>query len=124
MSTSLSGGSATCVVELDEIRKPQQLPATKEPSLNINRRLSRVESQNSRTIHDKYDADGTLPSPTTATEELQKWNYPKKNMLRTFAAFWGFIVMGANDAAVGVSERLLYNMNLKTNGSARRCSHM
>jgi hypothetical protein len=102
MSTLQPGGSSTCVVELDEIKPPQQDSLTQEPTLSINRRLSKVESRHSKTNHGEHDADGTLPSPTTATEEVQKWNYPRKNMFRTFAAFWGFIIMGANDAAVGV----------------------
>ena len=36
-------------------------------------------------------------------EELQTWNHPSVNFWRTCAAFWCFIVMGANDAAYGVS---------------------
>ena len=34
---------------------------------------------------------------------LEKWNQPRVNIHRTFAAFWSFLVMGANDAAYGVS---------------------
>jgi hypothetical protein len=102
MSTLQSGGSSTCVVELDDMKAPQQEIHTKTQTPSINRRLSRVESQRSKIVRDEDDADGSLPSPTTATDEIQKWNYPRKNMFRTFAAFWGFIIMGANDAAVGV----------------------
>lgn len=33
-----------------------------------------------------------------ANDTLQeKWNYPRRNLWRTFAAFFAFIVMGAND---------------------------
>lgn len=34
---------------------------------------------------------------------LEKWNQPRVNIHRTFATFWSFLVMGANDAAYGVS---------------------
>lgn len=32
---------------------------------------------------------------------LEKWNQPRINIHRTFATFWSFLVMGANDAAYG-----------------------
>lgn len=34
---------------------------------------------------------------------LEKWNHPRINICRIFATFWSFLVMGANDAAYGVS---------------------
>lgn len=47
-------------------------------------------------------SEGTLPSPTTEpVEEKQKWNHPKVNVYRTFSTFWCFMVLGANDAAIG-----------------------
>ncbi|KAL8366783.1 hypothetical protein RB595_008767 [Gaeumannomyces hyphopodioides] len=43
-----------------------------------------------------------LPPPATApVETLQRWNQPGVNRWRVAAAFWGFIVCGANDAAYG-----------------------
>jgi hypothetical protein len=126
MSTFQSGGSATCVVELDEMQKPHEQIRIKEPTENINHRLSRVESNRSKIIHTENDVDGSLPSPTTATEELQRWNYPKKNMFRTFAAFWGFIIMGANDAAVGVClmpENTNSRRMLTVTGSPTICTY-
>jgi hypothetical protein len=106
MSTFQTSGSATCVVELDKIKTPPPLQ-NKDTSPIVNRRLSQAESQKSRSLRDGINSNGSLPSPTTATERLQKWNYPRKNMYRTFAAFWGFIIMGANDAAVGVCDTTL-----------------
>ena len=52
------------------------------------------------------ERDKTLPSPVTAVEALQRWNSPKVNKYRTFATFYTFVVMGANDAAYGVSRKL------------------
>lgn len=37
---------------------------------------------------------------------LEKWNYPRVNIYRSLATFWSFLVMGANDAAYGVSSLL------------------
>lgn len=34
---------------------------------------------------------------------LEKWNEPRINAYRSFATFWSMLVMGANDAAYGVS---------------------
>ncbi|KAI1503502.1 MFS general substrate transporter [Biscogniauxia marginata] len=42
-----------------------------------------------------------LPRPSTATEVVQRWNYPRANIPRVAACFWSFVVMGANDAAYG-----------------------
>ena len=53
------------------------------------------------------DPNESLPSPTTAVERLQKWNRPRVNLFRSFAAFWAFTVMGMNDAAYGVCAMTL-----------------
>lgn len=37
---------------------------------------------------------------------IERWNHPKSNIYKTLATFWGFLVMGANDAAYGVSYPL------------------
>ncbi|KAK4952875.1 hypothetical protein LTR66_013716, partial [Elasticomyces elasticus] len=47
------------------------------------------------------DRNESLPSPTTASVPLQKWNHPRRNVYRIFATFWAFVVMGMNDAAYG-----------------------
>lgn len=47
--------------------------------------------------HLPVDAD----IPPTAVAALEKWNSPRSNIYRTFATFWSFFVMGANDAAYG-----------------------
>ena len=35
---------------------------------------------------------------------LEKWNAPQINIYRSISTFWSFLVMGANDAAYGVSS--------------------
>ena len=32
---------------------------------------------------------------------MESWNRPRANVYRTFAVFWGFVIMGMNDAAYG-----------------------
>ncbi|ESZ89499.1 hypothetical protein SBOR_10116 [Sclerotinia borealis F-4128] len=42
----------------------------------------------------------TIPL-TNAVEVLQKWNYPRQNIFRVGASFWGFFLMGMNDGSYG-----------------------
>jgi hypothetical protein len=44
--------------------------------------------------------------PAVVAHALEKWNDPIVNIYRIFATFWAFIIMGANDAAYGVSAFL------------------
>ncbi|KAF2094580.1 MFS general substrate transporter [Rhizodiscina lignyota] len=72
--------------------KPQHPPrvktASREPSIV--------------SIASKQNLDGTLPSPTTAVvQQQQRWNHPRINVYRTLSTFWCFVVLGANDAALG-----------------------
>jgi hypothetical protein len=96
------------VVELEEVRTLPQPSHSKQPQDHISQRSSRTLGGRALSLNSFHEAqaddvDGSLPSPITASEQLQKWNYPRVNLWRTLAAFWGFIIMGANDAAVGVS---------------------
>jgi hypothetical protein len=50
------------------------------------------------------DADSASCQMTDGFPVLEKWNQNRLNIYRTFATFWCFLVMGANDAAYGVSE--------------------
>lgn len=49
------------------------------------------------------DIHSGLPAPTTAVSPVQTWNRPRVNIWKISATFIGFIVMGLNDAAYGVS---------------------
>ena len=51
------------------------------------------------------DLQDETPS-NTAVEVLQKWNSPRINMLRVFATFWSFFVVGMNDGSYGVTPAL------------------
>lgn len=60
-----------------------------------------------RTLRDFSRSDKTqdvispLPAPTTVSQALERWNHPRSNRPRVFAAFWSLLVMGMNDAAYG-----------------------
>jgi hypothetical protein len=60
-----------------------------------------------RTLGDKTSADidpvEFLPQPSTTVSVVERWNHPKVNIYRTFATLFAFMIMGANDAAYGVS---------------------
>lgn len=56
-----------------------------------------------------------LPQPSTTVSVTERWNHPKANVSRTFAVLFAFIIMGANDAAYGVSNAILsYTWTLLT----------
>ena len=56
--------------------------------------------------------DGNAPS--TAVSALERWNYPRHNILRLMATFWSFVVSGANDAAYGVCTPYLEDFDLES----------
>jgi hypothetical protein len=56
----------------------------------------RSRTESSETSHEGFAA-------------LEKWNEPRINAYRSFATFFSFLVMGANDAAYGVSETIREN---------------
>ena len=49
-------------------------------------------------------ADKSAQEAKTVMKETERWNHPRSNILKTLATFWSFLVMGANDAAYGVSS--------------------
>ncbi|KAI4721041.1 MFS general substrate transporter [Aureobasidium sp. EXF-10727] len=90
-------GSATAVMELEPIHSPSGAPEKHFP-VESGRRLGHGDLDD----HDRRDQNETLPSPTVASHEaLERWNLPRSNLYRTFAAFWGFAIMGMNDATYG-----------------------
>ena len=113
MTLHQNGGSSTYVMEAPDVElndlshyisKPADAKvATAQPTF--------IDTDKTRESDDPVER---LPSPTTqADEPLERWNAPRLNFYKTSAAFWSFIVMGANDAAYGVSfcpDGLLMNL--------------
>jgi hypothetical protein len=57
----------------------------------------------------QHSADDTASNESPdGFAALEKWNQPQINVYRTFATFFSFLVMGANDAAYGVRETTLW----------------
>ena len=64
-------------------------------------------------VDDETKVDGTgigtnfmkesFPDPAPG-ESLEHWNRPRINIYRYLATLWSFILMGMNDAAIGVSS--------------------
>jgi hypothetical protein len=71
-------------------------------------------------VHDARDMtpletlsrDAQLPTGSASHDSsegfpaLEKWNQSRGNICRSLSTFWSFLVMGANDAAYGVSISL------------------
>lgn len=96
--TATAAGSSTAVLEMHDIQAPRSKLETQLPESESSPR----EDPNSR--------------PPTATEVAQRWNYPKSNVPKVAACFWSFVVMGANDAAYGVSLPCLPLLHLRPLG--------
>lgn len=96
-----AGSAGTSLVELSEIPR-DRTPNSSGKGLfdKTGRRLGSINIPDEPQGEDRNES---LPSPTTATQTVQRWNQSKVNVARTFAAFWSFVIMGANDAAYGVS---------------------
>lgn len=101
---SQNQGSATCVVDpiaLQDVSGRPPASANKLSQACSIHDLSIEESRQSQHSRPSDDPVENLPSPITVSEKVQRWNHPRINLLRTLAAFWGFVVMGMNDSAYG-----------------------
>ncbi|KAF2197861.1 MFS general substrate transporter [Delitschia confertaspora ATCC 74209] len=98
-----NAGSSTCVIEPLELQDVSQYlsePSHKSGEARTSLSIEPARgSQEYRVEND--DPVENLPSPTTASEQLERWNHPRINLLRTLSCFGGFIILGANDAAYG-----------------------
>lgn len=107
------GGSSTCVVELQPPTTAATTTSASSPKENNGERplgltLDTTEPERNNGINNDrspgWDRDTESPGPERVVAHArEKWNEPSVNALRTFATFWSFVIMGANDAAYGVS---------------------
>ena len=51
------------------------------------------------------DVEEVRQRPSSPVERHEIWNYPRINIARISVAFYGFVIMGANDAAYGVGTQ-------------------
>ncbi|KAH6648155.1 major facilitator superfamily domain-containing protein [Truncatella angustata] len=90
--------SSTSVVEMEPIRLAPSTKSTRGPSTSVPGDLTQQHISSSGVLGDNAE---DLPAPSTATDVVQRWNYPRSNVPKVAACFWSFVVMGANDAAYG-----------------------
>jgi hypothetical protein len=106
ITMAFSSSSTTSVMEMEPIRLA---PSPKSPGLassTLPSELTRHHESTSAAAATAPSAptdDDELPPPSIATSMVQRWNYPRRNVPKVAACFWSFVVMGANDAAYGVS---------------------
>jgi hypothetical protein len=92
-SSTVVNESIQSVMELEHVRPPLGASDKRFPA-ESSKRLghAHIDSDND---HQQHDQNEILPSPTVASHEApERWNFPKANLWRTFAAFWGFAIMG------------------------------
>ncbi|RDW67236.1 putative MFS transporter [Aspergillus mulundensis] len=79
-----------------EIQPEQQQPQSQQPR-DIGdaekAEFSRSDLRGSGSIDNSNANDTSTP--------VERWNYPRSNIVKTAATFWAFLVMGANDSAYG-----------------------
>lgn len=112
----MSSTSITTTIELVEapIRRPdgpspitaktsgqEALPSFSSPARTLGKPGTPSDSHESSRGNDVQDVISALPAPTTVSQPLERWNHPRGNPPRVFAAFWSLMVMGMNDAAYG-----------------------
>ncbi|KAK3621535.1 hypothetical protein LTR56_019260 [Elasticomyces elasticus] len=102
-----NAGASTSVMDAIEMRpvhtrqEALHISNKKAPSIGGHSLANSIRSSHSKTSY-ASDRNETLPSPTTASaDEVELWNKPGINLYRTFATFWSFLIMGANDATYG-----------------------
>lgn len=97
-------GSLTGTIELEPEAR-NFATSSKEQGLNTTSNTTTTQDVRMEREPETFSADRESqhePSAVVA-HALEKWNEPSANISRLFATFWAFVVMGANDAAYGVS---------------------
>ena len=61
-----------------------------------------AEALSAPSIIPPVDHDSSLSTPSP--NHLERWNQPRRNMYRFFTTLLSFIILGANDGAIGVSS--------------------
>ncbi|KAI0382291.1 MFS general substrate transporter [Hypomontagnella monticulosa] len=102
MHVQQNGSSSTSVVEL-EMQPNYMAPFSKQDSvIHIPaQEPSRQADTKEEIVPSREQNTSPLPPPSTMSEVVQRWNYPRKNIARVASCFWSFVVMGSNDAAYG-----------------------
>ena len=105
MKDSHATRSLAGAFELEPQSRTSQL-SSKDQRLNITSNATTTQDATSGREADleTLSAESQHQPPAVVTHALEKWNEPSVNINRLFATFWAFVIMGANDAAYGVSS--------------------
>lgn len=106
MRDSRATGSLTGAIELEPPQARIAPGNPKDQGLNVTTNATDIqEARMERDLDlETFSADSQQEQPATVAHALEKWNEPSVNINRLFATFWSFVIMGANDAAYGVSS--------------------
>lgn len=113
MKNSHNAGSPNGAIELEP--QTRNFPtSSNEQRLNPKTTTSSASESNAHNVSiperepdlETLSAESQQQPPAVVAHALERWNEPSVNVSRVFATFWSFVVMGANDAAYGVSSIL------------------
>lgn len=98
----------TGAIELPSANSPAQ--SSSKATLND----TIVEQYGTKEASISGQAEESPASTVYQYPPAERWNYPRKNIGKSLVAFYGLIIMGANDAAYGVRALICWlNMLLK-----------
>jgi len=99
------GGSSTAVLQIEPIPMTPLNLKNKSSGADVSSKTTPTRPDSLNPIRRGSTDEESVPGPGlgTVAEVKERWNYPRTNIPRVSACFYSFIVMGANDAAYGVS---------------------
>lgn len=65
--------------------------------------MAQDRHEQTRLLPDREDVPDHVPEIPVDPDAQEKWNDPPINVWRVLAAYYSFVVVGANDGAYGVS---------------------
>lgn len=95
-----NGGTGTGTI-LNEKQPPYLSSSPSTSTSTTTRRASSDEEKQDAGL--QVDSAGAGDGSPAGETDKERWNFPRTNMRRVGACFYSFIIMGANDAAYGVS---------------------
>lgn len=101
--TSSGSGSTTCVLEMQP-QPPAHLKTSQVEPTPSSKDIPLAKVGTGPDGGLSVGIDGEPSVPATAVPAAQKWNSSRLNVYKVLITFFSFIILGANDAAYGVSS--------------------
>lgn len=79
--------------------------------------MAQDSHEQTRLLPDREDVPDHVPEIPGDPDTQEKWNDPPINVWRVLAAYYSFIVVGANDGAYGVSRKSMRELSVLTHRS-------